>query len=111
MTESYRRRATVWLLLAGTFALAAAVPSYALVIDSFDTPQFASRLGVGTTASVVDLTTGTIEGGERDVLITVTTGSGTLNADADLSIAGSFSHMAAGLVRGTTLITYDGNDN
>lgn len=111
MSTTHRRRTTFCLVLSAAIALVAAGRAHALVIDSFDTPQFVQRHGVGTTPSTVDLTTGTIEGGERDVLVTVTTGSGYLNADVDLSITGSFSHMAAGIVRGTSLLTYDGNDN
>jgi cysteine-rich repeat protein len=111
MIEKHRRGATARLFFACALVIAQATPAHAFVIDSYDTPQFLNQTGVGSNADATDLTTGTILGDERDVLITVTTGAGPLNADADLSLMGGFSHMAAGLVRGTTLITYDGNDS
>ena len=90
----------------------AQTPAHAVtVIDSFDTSQALSRFGVGNTSSSVDVAAGQILGNERDVFVTVTTGNGSLNVDVNLSLAGGLSHAAAGLVRGTTLVTYDGNDD
>jgi cysteine-rich repeat protein len=82
-----------------------------VVIDTFDTDQIVRRMGVGTASGTVQGSTAAILGGERDVLVNVTSGTGRLNVDANLSRPGSLSHAAAGLVRGTTLITYDGTDN
>lgn len=114
MMFARRRRLRSCLLppLAGLVSLVTlSLPAFALVIDSFETPQFVTQLGLGSASNTADQSVGSLQGGERDLLVTVTSGGGTLNADVDLSIAGALSHMAAGLVRGTTLVTYDGDDN
>jgi cysteine-rich repeat protein len=81
------------------------------IIDTFETEQLLTQVGVGSTSGSVDVSAGMILGGERDVRVGVTTGDGTLNIDANLSLPGGFSHAQAGLVQGATLITYDGNDD
>lgn len=83
----------------------------ALVIDTFATGQTVAQTGPGSSGTTVDGPSSGLLGGERDVSLTITVGTGTLRADADLSSAGAFSHAAAGRVRGTTTITYDGDDN
>lgn len=110
----HRLQVRAWLLMASALLLTTVglrQPTFALVIDSFETPQFVTQVGVGSASDAADQTVGDVIGGERDLLITVTSGGGTLNADVDFSLSGGFSHMAPGLVRGTTLITYDGDDD
>jgi cysteine-rich repeat protein len=100
----------IWTLTAVAWSGSGAAAA-GIVIDSFDTDQAVGRTGVGTATGTVGGVSTAIIGGERDVLVTVTSGTGTLNVDANLSLAGGLSHASAGLVRGTALITYDGNDN
>ncbi|MCK6553091.1 DUF4215 domain-containing protein [Candidatus Binatia bacterium] len=107
------RAAGFWSVV--RFALGAvttflAVPAGGVVIDAFDTAQTVSQAGLGASGNSVDGPAGGLLGGERDVHLSITTGSGTLRADAGMSRSGAFSHAAAGQVRGITQITYDGDD-
>ncbi len=107
----FPRRAPLLLLLATLISQVVYAGSVAaLVIDDFESPQFTTRTGVGSAGNSALQTSPDLVGGERDVVVTVTAGGGTLNADADFSLPSGFSHSAGPLVRGTTLITYDGTD-
>lgn len=81
-------------------------------IDSFATSQSLSAVEDGTAATtgtdqgVVDGTG--ILGGERDVVVTITDGTGFLDVDIG---SGQLQHSQTSPVKGTTLVTYDGNDN
>lgn len=79
-------------------------------IDTFNTTQTVSQTGVGTNTGTAD-GAGEIIATERDVVVTVTGGTGVMQVDANNSIPGSLAHSQAVGVFGTSLITYDGNDN
>jgi len=91
--------------------LALAGPVRAVVIDAFATAQMVAQSGTGASGNTVDGPGSGLLGGERDVQVTIANGAGTLRADVGESRAGAFSHAAAGRVRGSTALTYDGNDD
>ncbi|MBI5652676.1 MAG: hypothetical protein HZC40_19860 [Chloroflexi bacterium] len=78
------------------------------LVDSFTSSQTVSQPGVGSIWGA--LADGTVLGGEREITVTVTAGSGTLQGVSN-SPASTFSHNPDTDNRGSTLLTYDGSDN
>lgn len=93
-------------LVGGAMMLMSVSNAHALLIDSFDDDQTLSRSTLGSTS---DFASGPgILGGERDVRITVTATTGnSLHINGG---PGYFSHSQGSLVKGQTLLQWDGSD-
>ncbi len=79
-----------------------------VTVDTFGDTFSLQQSGVGETSATADDVS--ILGGERDVILTVTTGGGPLFVDTNTSQPGQFSHAAGSGVKGRTTIIYDGDD-
>ena len=100
-----------WALpLAVLMTLVIAVVVHALTsIDTFnDTAQVSDVDAVACSSASAPGTD--ILGGERDILVTRTSGSGTVVADADTSVADQLALSIGASTRGTALIQWDGAD-
>lgn len=94
-------------LIGGALMLMSVSNAHALLIDSFDDSQEFSRTTLGSTS---DFISGPgILGGERDVRITVTATNG-VNSLHINGGPGYFSHSQGSLVKGRTLLQWDGSD-
>jgi len=80
-----------------------------LTVDSFEDTFSLTRTGPGTISATSD--DASILGGERDVVITVSSGTGYLIVDTNTSKPGQYSHGQGPGIKGRSEITYDGNDN
>jgi hypothetical protein len=79
------------------------------IVDTFSDTQSLTQSGVGSSSATWD--NAGILGGERDVVINVTSGGGNLTVDTNTSFPGQFSHSAGTGVLGTTTVVYDGDDS
>src|SRR5262249_15172818 len=95
-----------------------AVPRFAaaIVIDSFDTPQSLAAsgppAGTKTDSGTVDVTAGTILGGERDVVLSRTSANaGLVDLDVSTTVASGLAYASGSFTTGVALMSYDGNDD
>jgi hypothetical protein len=80
----------------------------AQTIDTFSKDQNVTQTGIGSAFDTVD-DAASIIGTNREVTATVTVGGGNLSVKVNTAVAGHLSHSQESGVRGSTLITYDGN--
>ena len=80
-------------------------------VDLFDTAQSLTQTGVGSTSSTADDTDSDILGDERDLEVTVTSGSNDLAVTVNQAGNSLLSHSQDSDIYGWTRITWDGNDN
>ncbi|MFZ0544505.1 MAG: hypothetical protein WAM60_03670 [Candidatus Promineifilaceae bacterium] len=86
--------------------LTSVVHAAALNVDSFDNDFQISTFGTPCTT----VTGSDMMGGERDILVNRTSGSGTIQADVDSTVANSLAFSIGAATRGTALIQFDGVD-
>ena len=80
-------------------------------IDTFDTGRQAVTANTGTPVANSSVAAGGAIGGERDVQVTFTSGSGDVSVLIDQSDSNAFAFTSGLDVIGTALIQYDGPDN
>lgn len=100
------------LLMTIVVSLGVPAPVHAypdVIIDDFTDTTTLTQSGVGTATSTFDDVG--ILGGERDLVLNVTSGGGNLVVDTNTSFANQFSHSAGTGVIGTTTLVYDGDDD
>ncbi len=79
------------------------------VIDDFSDTTTLTQSGVGTNTATFD--NASILGGERDLVVNVTSGGGNLTVDTNTSFPDQLSSSAGSGIFATTQTTYDGNDS
>ena len=94
-----------YCLLSGLFLLAAVNGAHALLIDSFSTDQTLMAITPGISASSEASGSG-ILGGERDMEVTRTSGTGVTIAASEDKL--TYGHIASS--QGTALLVWDGAD-
>ena len=107
MRLSKHIRWTLPLALLMTFGIVVIVQALT-AIDTFNDTAQTSDLATPCTIGNAPGTD--ILSGERDVLVNRTSGSGTVVADADTTVANQFSLSIGASTRGTALIQWDGAD-
>lgn len=90
--------------------LTSVVHAAQLDVDTFDVDAQISNVDFSDCTSVGGGTGTDMMGGERDLLVTRTTGGGTVQADVDTSIADSLALSIGAGTRGTALVQLDGVD-
>jgi hypothetical protein len=80
----------------------------AQTIDTFGKDQNVTKTGIGSAFGAVN-DAASIIGTNREVTATVTVGGGSLSVKVNTAVVGHLSHSQESGVRGSTLITYDGN--
>jgi hypothetical protein len=110
------RKLTLQLLLIGLLAFSLVISpldvhqaqAAAVVIDHFDDTMTLMQTGIGTVSGVA--VNAAILGGERDVVVQVTAGGGTLIGDSNVSFPSQYSYSSGSGVGGIITLTYDGQD-
>jgi hypothetical protein len=82
----------------------------AQTIDTFDKDQEVSQTGTGSAFGSVN-DAASIIGTNREVTATITVGGGSLTVKVNTAVTGHLGHSQETGVRGSTLITYDGDDD
>ena len=98
-----QRQEILRVLLCGWVAAVCGVTANAITIDDFQVNQ---ALATAPGASTVDHAS--ILGGERDVQVTLIGGAGPISAEVKL---GYSEHILSSASTGSTIMTWDGNDN
>jgi hypothetical protein len=106
-----KRLGTGPFLLLGVLGLGAARPApAALVVDDFSTAQSAVIAADGPSTASSSQTAPEALGGERDLLVTRTDGSGELSATVDDGMSGWLIFSAGADAAGDLAVTWDGPD-
>lgn len=96
-----------------SFAIAAAAllatfgSAHAVLIDSFDTAQSVTSDGTSTS----EVNGAGILGSERDLAVTVDSGSGNTASDVNMTVSGSLTYESPPLTSGSATAVWDGDDD